>query len=119
MSTLELELLIAEGTVPARFPDQAGKDCRLHDAQAQRGVQCGDCGKHCALGALVSAVDAQMGRSGAADVLNMDGGGSTSLVLFDASSGKPRMLNRHRGGVARMVALNLGITFEPEETASR
>jgi hypothetical protein len=46
----------------------------------------------------------------------MDGGGSTSLILFDAQSGKPRMLNRHRGGGMRTVALNLGITFAPEGT---
>ena len=54
--------------------------------------------------------------AGASEVLNMDGGGSTSLILFDAQSGKPRMLNRHRGGGMRTVALNLGITFAPEGT---
>ena len=54
--------------------------------------------------------------AGASEVMNMDGGGSTSLILFDAQSGKSRMLNRHRGGGMRTVALNLGITFAPEGT---
>lgn len=50
--------------------------------------------------------------AGASDVLNMDGGGSTSLVVYDGKTKKPRMLNRHRRGGMRNVALNLGITFD-------
>jgi hypothetical protein len=50
--------------------------------------------------------------AGAADVLNMDGGGSTSLVVFDEKTGRPRLLNRHKRGAQRPVALNLGITFD-------
>ena len=50
--------------------------------------------------------------AGASDVLNMDGGGSTSLVVFDPEARVPRMLNHHRNGGMRNVALNFGITFD-------
>lgn len=50
--------------------------------------------------------------AGASDIMNMDGGGSTSLVVFERKTGAPRMLNRHRNGGMRNVALNLGITFD-------
>ena len=49
---------------------------------------------------------------GVTDALNMDGGGSTSLVVWDQKRGEPKMLNRHRNGTLRPVAVNLGITFE-------
>ena len=49
---------------------------------------------------------------GVTDALNMDGGGSTSLVVWDQKRGEPKMLNRHRNGTLRAVAVNLGITFE-------
>ena len=49
---------------------------------------------------------------GVADALNMDGGGSTSLVVFDRKRGEPRMVNRHRNGTVRNVAVNFGIIFD-------
>ena len=49
--------------------------------------------------------------AGAADAINMDGGGSTSLVVFDRAAGMPRMLNHHALGQRRPVAVNFGITF--------
>ena len=50
-------------------------------------------------------------REGCTDAVNMDGGGSTSLVVFDHESGRPVMLNHHAKGYVRKTALNLGITF--------
>jgi hypothetical protein len=50
--------------------------------------------------------------AGADDIINMDGGGSTSLVVFDSKTRKPRMLNRHHREKMRPVALNFGITFD-------
>ena len=51
-------------------------------------------------------------REGATDAINFDGGGSTSLVVFDRKSGKPIMLNHQPKGIHRKVGLNLGIVFE-------
>lgn len=48
---------------------------------------------------------------GCSDALNMDGGGSSSLVVFDHASGEPVMLNSHANGAVRATAVNLGITF--------
>lgn len=53
-------------------------------------------------------------REGCADGVNMDGGGSSSLVVFDGEANKPVMLNHHANGYVRKTALNLGITFEDE-----
>ena len=50
-------------------------------------------------------------KEGVTDALNMDGGGSSSLVVWDRKHGEPRMLNRHRNGTLRKVAVNLGITL--------
>ena len=52
-----------------------------------------------------------MRRMGVADALNMDGGGSSSLVVFDRKKGCARMLNHHAGGQVRNTAVNLGIAF--------
>lgn len=64
-------------------------------------------------------------REGCTDALNLDGGGSTSFVVFDEKSGRPEMLNRHPNGYVRKIALNFGITadgdrdrLELERTAS-
>ena len=51
-------------------------------------------------------------REGCTDAVNMDGGGSTSLVVFDHATGRPVMLNHHANGYVRKTALNLGVTFE-------
>lgn len=51
-------------------------------------------------------------REGCTDAINLDGGGSTSFVVFDEKSDRPAMLNRHAGGYVRKIALNFGITFD-------
>lgn len=53
-------------------------------------------------------------REGVSDAVNMDGGGSTSLVVYDRTNARPLMLNHQPGRKERKVALNLGITFAPE-----
>lgn len=63
------------------------------------------------LGATESEICDIMREEGCSDVVNMDGGGSSSLVVFDHKRGGPRMLNRHKGGGVRKVAVNFGITF--------
>ena len=50
-------------------------------------------------------------RLGVADAVNMDGGGSSTLVVFDAEQGGVRMLNQQPGGQVRDTAVNLGIAF--------
>jgi len=52
---------------------------------------------------------------GCADAVNMDGGGSTSLVVWDRENSRPKMLNRQGNGYMRKVGLNLGITFSDTE----
>lgn len=51
-------------------------------------------------------------REGCTDALNLDGGGSTSFVVFNGKSKRPEMLNRHPGGYVRKIALNFGITVD-------
>jgi hypothetical protein len=64
------------------------------------------------LGANLNDLCRMMFKAGASDVINMDGGGSTTMVVYDRKERKPRMLNRHKGGRIRKVALNLGVTFD-------
>lgn len=64
------------------------------------------------LGANLADLNDILLPAGGSDVLNMDGGGSTSLVVFDTDTKTPRMFNRHKNGAIRNVALNLGITFD-------
>ncbi|MBO5642782.1 MAG: phosphodiester glycosidase family protein [Kiritimatiellae bacterium] len=64
------------------------------------------------LGANLADLNDILLPAGASDILNMDGGGSTALVVLDGPSKTPRMLNRHRKGSIRSVALNFGITFD-------
>lgn len=54
-------------------------------------------------------------REGATDAVNMDGGGSTSLVIRNPASGEPLMLNHHAGNYMREVAVNFGITFKRKD----
>ena len=50
-------------------------------------------------------------KEGVTDAVNMDGGGSTSLVVYDRANGRPLMLNHQPRGVERKNALNFGIVF--------
>ena len=51
-------------------------------------------------------------REGCTDALNLDGGGSTSFVVYDRNTGRPEMVNRHANGYVRKIALNFGITVD-------
>lgn len=53
-------------------------------------------------------------REGCSDAVNMDGGGSSSLVVYDRGNDRPIMLNRHANGYVRKTALNLGLIFPME-----
>lgn len=66
------------------------------------------------LGASYADLADILRREGCTDAINMDGGGSTSLVVFDRASGRPLMLNHHADASIRKTALNLGITFATE-----
>ena len=46
---------------------------------------------------------------GVADAVEMDGGGSSSLVVYDREKDRPKMLNHHANDVQRANALNFGI----------
>lgn len=48
---------------------------------------------------------------GAADGVNMDGGGSSSFVIFDRKSKKAKMLNHQPRGGVRAVGSSLGISI--------
>ena len=50
-------------------------------------------------------------EAGASDAINMDGGGSTTMLYWDAVKGKPVMVNRHSasGDYMRPVATSLGV----------
>ncbi|MBR0068400.1 MAG: phosphodiester glycosidase family protein, partial [Kiritimatiellae bacterium] len=54
-------------------------------------------------------------REGCWDAINMDGGGSTSLVIYDRKHNRPIMLNHHANGYVRKTALNLGLIFTVKE----
>lgn len=64
------------------------------------------------IGADLGDLCDMMFAAGASDAINMDGGGSTTLAVYDRKDGTPRVLNRHKGGWTRTVALNLGIAFD-------
>lgn len=64
------------------------------------------------LGATLGDLCDILRREGVTDAINMDGGGSTSLLVWDRD--RPRMLNRHPGGAVRANAVNFGLTFRPE-----
>lgn len=63
------------------------------------------------LGAMCADIADILQKEGCTDAVNMDGGGSTSLVIWDRENGRPLMLNHHANGYVRKTALNLGITF--------
>ena len=54
-------------------------------------------------------------RLGAYDALNLDGGGSTTLVI-EGPNGEPLRLNRPSGGAERPVANHLGVYARPLES---
>lgn len=68
-------------------------------------------------GASLDDVRAILRREGVSDAVNMDGGGSTSLVVWDRKNGRPEMLNRHARNTVRKNAVNFGITFADADPA--
>ena len=53
-------------------------------------------------------------KEGVTDAVNMDGGGSSSLVVYDRAAGRPLMVNHQPRGTERKNALNFGIFFAPD-----
>lgn len=68
--------------------------------------------KGCSLGADMDDLVRFMKAAGASDALNMDGGGSATIVLWDPETGKPLIPNRHKGGTYRPVAASMGFYLE-------
>ena len=60
-------------------------------------------------GASLDDLRMLMRREGVTDAVNMDGGGSTSLVVLDEETNRPVMLNHHKGGGIRKNAVHFGI----------
>ncbi len=69
-------------------------------------------------GADIADLRAIFRAEGVTDAVNMDGGGSTSLVVWDEAAGRARMLNRHADGNVRADAVNFGIVFGAEAPAA-
>ena len=68
--------------------------------------------KEWSLGATGSEMAGIMLAAGAADAINFDGGGSTSLLYWDAKLKKPVATNRHTAsGYMRPVGSNVGIVL--------
>ncbi len=68
--------------------------------------------KDWSLGATGSETAEILLASGAFDAINFDGGGSTSLLYWDAKKQKPVAVNRHTsGGYMRPVGSNVGIVL--------
>lgn len=65
------------------------------------------------LGAKLEEIARILIDAGADDALNMDGGGSSSMCVWDRRKKKPVMINRHDANrnYMRPVASNLGIAF--------
>lgn len=57
-------------------------------------------------------------KLGAYNALNLDGGGSTALVM-EGNNGQPGLLNRPSGGAERRVANHLGVFAEPLPSRAR
>ena len=64
-----------------------------------------------ALGLSLRELTALMRDLGCADALNLDGGGSSEMLLRDAGSGQLRVLNRPSDGRERAVANVLGVSI--------
>ena len=69
--------------------------------------------KNWSLGATGSETGKLLVEAGAWDAINMDGGGSATLCVWDAGKKRPVMLNRQTAkGYQRPVGSNVGIVFE-------
>ena len=64
-------------------------------------------------GATYDELNVILTEAGASDVINLDGGGSTTLCIRDPKTGKPTVVSHatSQGAYCRPVAMNLGIYF--------
>ena len=70
--------------------------------------------KDFSMGCTVSEVGAILKYLGAENGVNMDGGGSSSFVIWDKKEKKAKMLNHQPMGAIRPVGASLGI-IKPEK----
>ena len=68
--------------------------------------------KDYSIGAGMDDLVAFMKAAGASDALNMDGGGSSTIVLWDGDKEGVYIPNRHKGGEYRPVAASLGVYLD-------
>ena len=68
--------------------------------------------KKWSLGTKGSETGRIMLEAGADDAINMDGGGSSAMCVWDRRKNKPVRINRQGGGYMRPVANNLGIVLD-------
>jgi exopolysaccharide biosynthesis protein len=54
----------------------------------------------------------EMQRLGCVNAINLDGGGSTTLVIREPDSGEEKVINRPSDGHERSVADVLGVTVQ-------
>ena len=67
------------------------------------------------LGATGRELATMLRDAGAADAINMDGGGSATLCYWDEAKQTPVTVNRHtKEGYQRPVGSNIGIYLEPQ-----
>ena len=66
------------------------------------------------LGADIEDLYNILRKEGVTDAVNKDGGGSSSLVVYDRAAGRPLMVNHQPRGTERKNALNFGIFFAPD-----
>ena len=64
------------------------------------------------IGALGMDLHEILRKEGVTDAVDMDGGGSSTLTVFDAKRGTPWTLNRPSDGRPRRNALNVGIVLK-------
>lgn len=64
------------------------------------------------MGSTVGEVGFILRHLGAADGLNMDGGGSSSFVIWNRRKKQPEMLNHQPAGIVRAVGASLGVAAD-------
>jgi len=75
--------------------------------------------KHWSLGAKGSETGEFLLEAGADDVINMDGGGSTTMCVWDRRKNRPVMVNHQVRGYIRPVANNLGVVLRARKHKSK
>ncbi len=109
-------LLVADGkAVPSESKAVHPRTAVGVDAAGARLVLLVVDGRHpeVATGMTYAEVAGELLRLGCSSGLNLDGGGSTTLVIRDAATGRRRVLNTPSGGHERPVANVLGVRSRP------